>query len=100
MPNGTPPELQLLGSVAGIAKDLTLTTFLLWILFMMMTGRLIRREELDSANKRTEQAEMKSDWWRDKFLGVIDTTRESISTLKTTVEAGLSALRSGNTKLR
>ena len=85
-------ELELLGTIAGIAKDLTLTTFLLWILFMMMTGRLIRREELDAANKRTDTAEANSIWWRDKFLAAIDTTKESISTLRTTVEAGLAAI--------
>jgi hypothetical protein len=86
-------ELEMIGTIAGIAKDLTLTTFLLWILFMLMSGRLIRREELDSATKRTEQAEANSVWWRDKFLGAIDTTKESIATLRTTVEAGLAAIR-------
>jgi hypothetical protein len=86
------PELELLGSLASIAKDLTLTTFLLWVLFMMTTGRLIRREELDQANRRTETAEANSVWWRDKFLAAIDTTKESIGTLRTTVEAGLAAL--------
>jgi hypothetical protein len=87
-----PPELELVGQVANIAKDITLTGFLLWILAMMMTGKLVRREELDQANARTTTSEANAVWWRDKFLGVVDTTKESISTLKATVEAGLASL--------
>lgn len=86
-------QLQILATIAGVAKDLTLTAFMLWFIVMMLTGKIVRREELDQANKRTSDAELKSDWWRDKFLGLVDTTRESISTLRTTVEAGLAALR-------
>jgi hypothetical protein len=86
-------NLDIAAQVAGIAKDLTLTGFLLWILYMMMSGKLIRREELDQANARTSTSEANATWWRDKFLSVVDTTKESISTLKATVEASLAALR-------
>jgi hypothetical protein len=88
-------EIELLKDAASIAKDLTLTAFMLWFIFMMISGRIVRREELDQANRRTETADAKSDWWRDRYLAVVDVTRESISSLKATVEAGLAAIRRG-----
>jgi len=84
--------LDALQAVASIAKDLTLTTFMLWFITMMMMGKIVRREELDAANKRTEVAEANSVWWRDRYLSATDTAKESIASLRTTVEAGLAAL--------
>jgi hypothetical protein len=88
-----PQEVELLQSMAGVAKDLTLTGFMVWFIWQMMTGKIVRREELDQANKRTELCEANSNWWRDRYLTLGDTTRESITTLKSTVEVGLAAIR-------
>jgi hypothetical protein len=65
---------------------------MLWFIYQMMTGKIVRREELDQSNERTKTAENNTIWWRDRYLAAVDTTRESIATLRTTVEAGLASL--------
>lgn len=90
-----PQEVEQLRNIVGFAKDLTLTGFMLWFITQMLWGKIVRREELDQANKRTEVAEGNVTWWRDRHLAAVETTRESIATLKTVVESGLSATRKG-----
>jgi hypothetical protein len=86
-------EVELMQNIASIAKDLTLTGFMLWFIWQMMAGKIVRREELDQSNKRTEICETNSTWWRDRYLALADTTRESIATLRSTIEVGLAAAR-------
>lgn len=81
------PEVELLQSVLGIAKDLTLTSFLLWFLFLLMTGRVVRREELDTAVKTVEKADAKADWWRDKYMGNEQSAKEVLATQGSTIAA-------------
>jgi hypothetical protein len=95
------PLLDLLKAVAVLAKDLTLTSFLLWVLVMMLSGKIVRREELDTAvsriaeaNANTTKAEGKADWWRDKYLDqdagtkqVLMTQGATIAALKATIDA-------------
>lgn len=86
------PILDVLKTVGSLAKDLTLTSFLLWVLVMMMTGKLVRREELDTAvaqtnvcNTNVEKAEGKADWWRDKYLDQDKDTRKILTTQGATI---------------
>jgi hypothetical protein len=88
------PALDILKASIGIAKDLTLTSFLLWVLVMMMTGRLVRREELNTAiantrecNDNVVKADAKADWWRDKYLAQEDNTRQILTTQGATIAA-------------
>lgn len=97
------PIIEALKTAISIAKDLTLTSFLLWVLIMMMTGRIVRREELTTAIDNVDKAEKKADWWRDKFMDtdrgvrdVLTTQGATIASLKSTLDAVLASAGHGS----
>jgi hypothetical protein len=98
---------EVLANLATIAEHLTVVGLLLWFVTMFVTGRIIRREELDAEQKRTTVERENGTFWRDRYLGVFNTATESITSLRqitegvkdamtslrATVEAALSAKR-------
>jgi hypothetical protein len=87
---------EVLANIATIAEHLTVVGLLLWVVTMFLTGRIIRREELDAERVRTETERTNGTFWRDRYLGVFTTAQESISSLSRITEG----IRDAMTSLR
>lgn len=80
-------ELQVAGQVFSVVKDITVTGLLFWLVFLLMTGRLVRREELDRERAERETCTRTGDYWRDKYLEAIGTAKAAVETVKVQIDA-------------
>ena len=92
------PEAQaateIIKNVATIAGQLTVAGLLLWFVVMFLTGRIVRREELEAERERTNTERENGIFWRDRYLGVFGTAQAAITTLQQTTEATRDAMTS------
>lgn len=98
---------EVIRNLSVVAGSLTVTGLLLWFVVMFLTGRILRREELEAERKRSAEdltkerertAAERQDglFWRGRYLEVFGTAQESITALRQTTEAtrdGMTALR-------
>lgn len=90
MPMPDPDAIgSLVASAFSVAKDITVTGLLLWFVRMLLTGDVVRKSELDSANTRTEAAKTEATYWRDQFHAERQTAREAVASLRETIETAL-----------
>jgi hypothetical protein len=78
----------------GIAKDLTLTGFMLWTLMMMITGKIVRKGELDTAINNITKADQNADWYRNKLFDDETKTKDLVVAQGAAITAQSAAIAS------
>jgi hypothetical protein len=89
MPDHADAFASLVASVFSVAKDVTVTGLLLWFVRMLLTGDVVRKSELEAANKRTDDQATEARYWRDQFHAERQTAREAVASLRETIETAL-----------
>src|SRR5688572_26113796 len=77
----------LVASAFSIVKDATVTGLLFWFARMLITGQIVRKDELDQANERTKTAEGNAKYWEGKFHEERETVKEQVGSLRETITA-------------